>query len=152
MLTISFFTAADLPALRQMMNEYLQEFDPHTDPAGYWDEEYYAAWLAGLDAGTHTIWLARTDGVFVGFALVRIEAHWYRRSRRIGVIDEFYVAPGQRRHGIGGSMAAHTIAALYAQGVETITASVLQTNLQALLFWQRMGLKIEAYHLFLRRP
>jgi ribosomal protein S18 acetylase RimI-like enzyme len=148
MVTIEPFAPADLPALRRLMDDYATEFDPYGDPREYWDDEHVDAWLAGASAGTHTIWLARTGGSPIAFALVRKEQHWYRRSRCTGIIEEFYVAPAHRRRGIGQRLAAHAMEGLRAQGVQIITASVLQMNLRALLFWQRVGFKIVAYHLF----
>ena len=150
MLAVELFRPEDLPALRTLMADYLREFAPDDDPAAEWDDPFYTAWLAGVQAGTHTIWLARKDGNFIGFALVRCERHWYRRTRVTGVIDEFYIAPQHRRHGFGRALVARAVAALRDQGIEVITANVVQMNLRALLFWQQVGFKIEAYHLFLQ--
>jgi ribosomal protein S18 acetylase RimI-like enzyme len=147
--TIDVFVPADLAALRRMMNDYLQEFDPRYDPHQYWDDDYFAALLAGVAAGTLTIWLAKKDAAPIGFALVRIESRWYRESTKIGVFEEFYIAPAYRRRGLGRALAERAVAGLRAQGATAISASVVQANLEGLLFWQRIGFKIEAYHLFL---
>jgi ribosomal protein S18 acetylase RimI-like enzyme len=149
-LRIEPFAQADLPTWQAMLRAYLLEHDPHSNPAQYWDREFFDACLAGLAAGTHLIWLARKDDEAVGFSLARLEPAWYRRSIRMGTVEEFYVAPAHRRAGIGRALATRTIAALRAGGATSISASVLQANLGALLFWQRMGFSIEAYHLFLR--
>jgi len=150
MLTIEPFTKADLRSWRAMLHDYLLEHDPRSNPARYWPDEFFAACLAGLDAGTHLIWLAKEDDLPIGFALARIEHHWYRTSIRIGTMEEFYVAPAYRRAGVGRALAARTIEEMRLAGATTITASVLQANLGVLLFWQRVGFSIEAYHLFLR--
>ncbi|HWE60480.1 MAG TPA: GNAT family N-acetyltransferase [Chloroflexota bacterium] len=142
------FEAADLPALRQLMHDYLTEFDPESI---YADDEYFTALLHGVRTGTHTIWLARKDGISVGFALVRIEQQWYRETVKLGIFEEFYVAPAYRRQGIGRALVARAAEGLRAQGVTAISASVVQANVGGLLFWQRLGFRIEAYHLFLTR-
>src|SRR5262249_36257171 len=144
------FTAADLPAWRAMLHEYLLEHDPSCNPNEYWDQEFIAACLAGIEAGTHLILLAKIDDAVIGFSLAHIEPQWYRGSVRMGTVDEFYVAPAHRRAGIGRALAVRTVEALRRGGATTISASVLQAKLGALLFWQRLGFSIEAYHLFLR--
>jgi ribosomal protein S18 acetylase RimI-like enzyme len=137
----------DLPLFQHLMYDYLIEFDPR---GMYADDEYYAALRRGLAAGTHTIWLARTARAAVGFALVRIEQQWYRESAKVGVVEEFYVAPACRHQGVGRALAARAVASLRSQGATAISASVVQANMGGLLFWQRLGFTIEAYHLFLR--
>ncbi len=144
------FAQSDLLAWQAMLRDYLLEHDPHSNPAQYWDREFFDACLAGLAAGTHLIWLARKDDEAIGFSLARLEPAWYRKSIRMGTVEEFYVAPAHRRTGIGSALAARTVEALRAGGATSISASVLQANLGALLFWQRAGFSIEAYHLFLR--
>lgn len=143
-------TPADLPAWRAMLHAYLREHDSLSMPDEYWDDEFFAVCLAGAAAGTHLIILAKIDDAPIGFALARLQQHWYRSSVRMGSVDEFYVAPGHRRAGIGRALAARIIEAMRAAGATTITASVLQAKLDALLFWQRMGFSIEAYYLFLQ--
>lgn len=144
--TYTVLERSDLPFYRQLMYDYLIEFDPRSV---YADEEYFAAVLRGMEAGTLTIWLARVDGAPVGFALARIEQQWYREAAKLGIIEELYVAPAHRRHGIGRALAARAVAGLRAQGATAISASVVQANMEGLLFWQGLGFTIEAYHLFL---
>ena len=151
MFRIDPFTSADLPALRRMMNDYLLEYDQHADTSQYWDDEYFAACLAELAAGSMVIFLSRIqDGSNepAAFAIARIEPYWYRRSMFMGIVEEFYVAPAHRRAGLGRALASRTFDELRARGASMITASVLQQNLPALLFWQHIGLTIEAYRLF----
>lgn len=151
MFRIDPFTSADLPALRRMMNDYLLEYDQHADTSQYWDDEYFAACLAEIAAGSMVIYLTRIqDGGDepIAFAIARIEPYWYRRSMFMGTVEEFYVTPAHRRAGLGRALATHTFGELRARGASVITASVLQQNLPALLFWQHMGLTIEAYRLF----
>lgn len=144
------FQPADLPALREMMAVYLTEFYPGSDPGSHWSEEYYARLCAGVARGTHTIWLAKMDARPLGFVLARIEQHWYGELARSGLIEECYVAPEGRRQGIGSALAMQVVAAYRARGIGAIGIQVVQANLSALLFWQRLGFKIEAYHLFLQ--
>ena len=144
------FRWADLTTLKEMMAAYLMEFYPDSDPGSHWSEEYYRRLRAGVERGTHTIWLAKMDARPLGFVLARIEQHWYGEFARSGLIEECYVAPEGRRQGIGTALALRAIETFRTQGIAAIGIQVVQANMLALLFWQRLGFKIEAYHLFLQ--
>lgn len=149
MIEIAQFRAEELPILRRLMNEYLLEFDPESDPASYWDEEYFACLMDGVEQHTHVILLAHTAEEPVGFALLRLEHYWYRKSAVCGIFEEFYVAPQYRRSGVGKALVQRGLPLLRRMGATTIRASVLRVNLTGLLFWQNIGFTIEAYDLYL---
>jgi ribosomal protein S18 acetylase RimI-like enzyme len=50
--------------------------------------------------------------------------------------------------GLGQSLALETFAFLRSRGATSLMASVVQGNLAALLFWQRVGFSIEGFVLF----
>ena len=144
----------EMPLLRRLLDAYLLEYDPTEDPARYWDDAYMAACQAGLTAGTLAILLVWNEAIDdeepIGCAIARIERHWYRASGSMGIVEEFYIASAHRRHGHGRALAERAFAELRRMGATSITAHVLRENRQALLFWQRIGLTIEVYQLFLR--
>jgi GNAT superfamily N-acetyltransferase len=115
----------DLEEFRALMNAYLKEFDPESDPVEYWDDEYFTACEAGIAGGTLTVLLAVEDDTAHGFAIGRVERLWYRRTLLLGHVEEIYVAPSHRRKGV---------ARLLIQ--------------QVLRFWRQVGLETRAYHLF----
>ena len=148
MLIVEASLPEDLELLRPLMNAYLMEFDPESDPVEYWDDEYFVACEAGLAGGTHTILLATEGDSALGFVIARIERLWYRRTLLLGHIEEIYVEPSCRKSGVGHALVAGIRERYALHGIRTLTASVLRENEQMLRFWERVGLESRAYHLF----
>jgi ribosomal protein S18 acetylase RimI-like enzyme len=143
---------SEMPLLRRLLADYLLEWDPSADPAGYWHDDYIAAFRAGLAAGTLAILLlwsdAPDDGEPLGCAIARIERAWYRAGDVTGIVEEFYITPAYRRHGHGRALAEAIFAQLRRMGATVITAQVLRENTRALHFWQGIGMSIEVYQLY----
>ena len=150
--TIRALAGGEMPLLRRLLADYVVEWDPATDPAGYWHDDYIAAFRAGLEAGTVVIlllWPEEPDeGEPIGCAIGRIERAWYRASEVTGILEEFYIAPTFRRRGHGRGLAEAAISQLRRMGAAVITAQVLRENTRALHFWQRLGMSIEVYQLY----
>ncbi len=138
----------DLEEFRALMNAYLKEFDPESDPVEYWDDEYFTACEAGIAGGTLTVLLAVEDDTAHGFAIGRVERLWYRRSLLLGHVEEIYVAPSHRRKGVARSLIQGLRERYALYGIRSLTASVLVENEQVLRFWRQVGLETRAYHLF----
>jgi len=138
----------ELLVLRQMMNAYLVEFDPESDPATYWDDGYFAACQEGASRGAIQILFAVDAAVPVAFIIGRIEDLWYRPSLKLGHIEEIYVVPTYRRRGLAKSLLSRLKLQFRDRDVATMTALVHCLNPSALLFWLPIGFEIQAYHLF----
>ncbi len=138
----------DLPILRRLMNEYLLESDPSCDPAEIWDDHYYVACLASEAAGTLKVLLAEEDGCPIGFAILRIEAQWYRPRLLVGHFEEVYVRAEYRCRGIASHMIASGMQWLRRRGAQTLSASVVEDNPRALTFWRNRGFQVCTHRLY----
>ena len=138
----------DLPVLRRLMDEYLLEFDPTSDPRLIWDESYIAACEAAAAAGTLKVLLAADDATAIGFTILRVESMWYRPSLRVGDFEEVYVRAEYRCRGLAGRMIALGTDWFDRQGVQTCSASVIEDNPQALSFWRNRGFDVRVHRLF----
>jgi ribosomal protein S18 acetylase RimI-like enzyme len=78
----------------------------------------------------------------------RIERLWYRRSSLLGHVEEIYVDPSHRRHGVARALVEALRERYALVGIRSITASVLRENEHVLRFWARVGLESRAYQLF----
>lgn len=150
--TIRPLADGEMPLLRRLLADYLLEWDPSADPAGYWHADYIAAFRAGLASGAVVILLLWPEepaiGEPIGCAIARIERAWYRASDITGIVEEFYIAPAYRRRGHGRTLAEAVFAQLRRRGAAVISAQVLRDNTRALQFWQGIGLSIEVYQLY----
>jgi GNAT superfamily N-acetyltransferase len=138
----------DLEQFRSLMDDYLVEFDRESDPREYWDEEYFVACEAGIAGGTHIVLFAVEGEAVLGFVIGRVERLWYRRSLLLGHVEELYVAPANRRHGVARALVAVLRERFALHGIISITASVLRENERVLRFWESVGLESRAYQLF----
>lgn len=134
--------------MRRLMSDYLHEIDPAGDPDTVWGDEFYAACLRGIETGTVVVLTAIEAGDLVGFSVARLDPHWYRGGLRVGVIEEFYIAPAFRGVGLGRALATETITSLRTHGASSLMAMVVQGNMAALVFWQRVGFSLEGFVLF----
>ena len=113
--------------LRQLLADYLVEFDGRTEPYPYFD----AYW----SEPERLPFLLEEDGEAVGLCLVRVrDGGWS--------IAEFYVVPDRRRGGVGRA-AVEAIAGLgRAAGAAPLEAKVHPDNQQALPFWLSVGFEV----------
>jgi ribosomal protein S18 acetylase RimI-like enzyme len=148
MRSIQPLTQEHLGAMRQLLAEYLQEFDPAADPEALWGDAFLTACLDGTRSGAIVAYVVMDAGNLAGFSVARLDRHWYRGSITVGMIEEFYIAPAFRAAGLGRALAAQTITSLYARGASSLMATVVQGNVAALGFWQRMGFSLEGFVLF----
>ncbi len=138
----------DLPVLRLLMAEYLLDFDPHGDPAQTWDDLYYVACQQEAATGMLAVLFAEDDAGLFGFAMLRVELLWYRPGLRLGTFEELYVRAEHRRRGAGRALVALGEQWFRRRGIEIWTASVLEENPSALLFWQSIGFEMRVRRLF----
>jgi ribosomal protein S18 acetylase RimI-like enzyme len=112
----------------------LETFNDYPDP---FSREEYRALLR--EPGTRRFWWAERDGRRIGFCVFTIGPHWYRRDITDGYVDEFYIAPEERRGGAGQALAQLMLAEFRRHGVREVHLSVLLRNTRAQAFWQSLG-------------
>jgi predicted acetyltransferase len=110
----------DRDLLRQLLYDYLREFDGRTEPypylEAYWQEPERLPFLIDV------------DGDVAGLCLVRVrDGGWS--------IAEFYVVPAHRRAGIGRAAVETLADRARSAGAAHLEAKVHPGNLEALPFW-----------------
>jgi ribosomal protein S18 acetylase RimI-like enzyme len=111
---------SDRELLRQLIADYLYEFDGRTEPYSYFD----AYW----EEPERLPFLIEQDGEVAGFCLIRIlDDCWH--------IAEFSVVPARRRGGIGRSTVDELAEKARAAGARVLEAKVHPDNEGALPFW-----------------
>lgn len=141
--TIRAAIAADLDAVAPLFDAYRQFYGQPADPARartFIDER--------LRHGDAVILLARRDGVAIGFTQL-YPLFSSVRTGRVWQLNDLYVAPPARRHGVGSALLAaardHAVAsgALGLQ-LETRRSNAAAQRLYVSLGWQRD----DSIHLF----
>ena len=85
-------------------------------------------------------WLASgTDGA-VGYLLCTL-VYSFEHGGLVAEIDELFVGPEHRRHGIGQALLARARAELAAQGCGWLQLQVADGNMQSQGFYSRLGFK-----------
>jgi ribosomal protein S18 acetylase RimI-like enzyme len=138
--------AADIPAFRAMMVDYLTEMLPGLRPQDVWSESELEALRAEPE---RWLWWAMVGDERVGLANLRVYEHWHNPDTLIGSIAEFYIRPAYRRQGYGRALAEQALAYLWQLDVDYIELEVLYGNDQALAFWGAVGFEISKYRLVL---
>jgi len=82
--------------------------------------------------------VAEEQGQLVGFVTACLLAHPAMEGR-CGEIEELYVQPHTRRHGIGSALVNQAVALLHEQGASPIRAHACADSQVAKIFWQHLG-------------
>jgi len=118
--------AGDREQLRELLADYLFEFDGRTDPYpyldAYWEEE------------DRLPFLIEADGEVAGLCLVR-------RKNGGWSIAEFSVVPERRRGGVGRAAVDALAERARADGAAHLEAKVHPDNREALPFWLGVGFR-----------
>ncbi|WP_135661766.1 GNAT family N-acetyltransferase [Halorhabdus rudnickae] len=83
--------------------------------------------------------VARGDGRLLGFVMFSVESGTLERTVTRGLIENLYVIPERRRHGIGTALLEAAEKALAESGVDTVTLEVLADNDSARSFYDTHG-------------
>ncbi len=126
-MTLRAAESADRELLRQLLADYLYEFDGRTAPYSYFD----AYW----QEPERLPFLIEADGEVAGFCLIRILGDCWH-------IAEFSVVPERRRDGVGRSTVDEVAENARAAGATTLEAKVHPDNEGALPFWLAAGFEI----------
>jgi ribosomal protein S18 acetylase RimI-like enzyme len=117
----------DRELLRQLVADYLFEFDGRTAPYSYFD----AYWTEP----ERLPFLIEVDGVVAGFCLIRVlDGGWH--------IAEFSVLPEKRRDGVGRAAVDEIVERARDAGAGYLEAKVLASNRRGLDFWLAVGFEI----------
>lgn len=116
----------------QLLHDFNTEFDtPSPGPA------VLTRRLKSLLAGPSTLAYLVGEPA-AGFALVTLRSNvWY--DGPVALLDELYVAPDRRSHGLGAAMIHRLIEDAKAQGVSAIEINVDAGDVDAQRFYERHG-------------
>jgi GNAT superfamily N-acetyltransferase len=130
--TLRLATPADAEALAGLLHDFNTEFDTETPgPA------VLAGRLRTLLAQPSTFALLADDPP-VAFGLVTLRTNvWY--DGPVGLLDEFYVVPHLRDHGIGTAMFTRIRDELRARGCEVLEINVDSSDIDTIRFYERHG-------------
>jgi GNAT superfamily N-acetyltransferase len=119
----------DRELLRQLLFDYLLEFDGRTEPYPYFD----AYW----SEPARLPFLIEADGEAAGLCLVRVrDGNWS--------IAEFYVTPDRRRTGVGRAAVEAVAAFASGAGAAYLEAKVHPDNREVMPFWLSVGFEVAA--------
>jgi len=119
--------ADDRELLRQLLQDYLLEFDGSTEPYPYFD----AYWIEP----ERLPFVIEDGGEAVGLCFVRVLMDCWS-------IAEFYVVPDRRRGGLGRAAVDSIADQARRAGVASLEAKVHPDNRQALPFWLSVGFAV----------
>ena len=122
----------DAELVAQLLHDFNTEFDTPTPGTAVLTRR-----LQSLLAGPSTIaYLAGEPAA--GFALVTLRSNvWY--DGPVALLDELYVAPDRRSHGLGAAMIHRLIADAKEKGVSAIEINVDAGDVDAQRFYERHG-------------
>lgn len=124
-------TAADAALLGRLLEDFNAEFDTKTESAEILGDRF-----ARIMAEDTVLVLVADDGA--GFALLTLRpAIWF--DGPVAVLDELYVVPDRRGHGIGTAMIAAARAVLRERGCPEIHINVDEVDADARRFYERHG-------------
>jgi GNAT superfamily N-acetyltransferase len=127
-------TPADLDEVTELLAAQLQEHDIPIDRA---DLEFAADGILRVPERGFVL-LALRDGTAVGVACTSYS--WtVERGGMVAWLDELYVVPAMRAHGIGNELLARVIAAATADGCRTVELEVETSHARAEHLYLRHG-------------
>jgi ribosomal protein S18 acetylase RimI-like enzyme len=137
-------------ALRDHHHSVTADWGPVHDDTTSWDRRRraYERWLREPDA---FVLVAEQDGRAVGYALVRVSgpSPTWAGLERSGEIETLSVLPGARGRGIGAALLEAVDAELDRIGVAETVLTVVEPNVGARRFYERLG--FETLFLTMRR-
>lgn len=134
----------DIPSLLLLWSALMEDVaraDPRLKPHPHAREHMAAQFSERLNAPDHVLVVAEEQGrLVVGFASAFVEstAGW-TAPERVGRIQDCYVAPPRRRHGIGRRLVGRALDLLYEHGAETAHVTVPAQHPGTRAFWQTLG-------------
>jgi GNAT superfamily N-acetyltransferase len=125
-------TADDADEVARLLHDFNVEFETPSPGA-----DVLAARLRVLLAGDRTFAiLAGTPAVAVALVTLRPNV-WY--AGQVALLDELYVAPRLRGHGIGSAIIDQLFSTVRARGVDLVEIGVDDGDVDAQRFYERHG-------------
>ena len=128
-------TPADVPLVLALIRE-LAEFEQLLHDVDATAESLHAA-LFGTRPDCEAV-VARVDGEPVGFALYFHNFSTFRARRGL-YLEDLYVRPAMRGHGVGKALLLHLAGIAVERGCARFEWSVLDWNQRAIDFYRSMG-------------
>jgi GNAT superfamily N-acetyltransferase len=128
-------TPADVPLLLALIRE-LAEFEQLLQDVDATAASLHSA-LFGVRPDCEAV-VARVDGEAVGFALYFHNFSTFRARRGL-YLEDLYVRPAMRGHGVGKALLLHLAGIALARGCARFEWSVLDWNQRAIDFYRSMG-------------
>ena len=134
-----------------LLEPYHRELDGYEAPTADTTsaQDYRRATLADMH-GRELLWFA-VDGERAGLAIVLTLPDWPDGTRQVATILEFYVAPEQRRRGVGRAAVEALLAEHRGRGTALVEAGILSGNQPAQAFWAELGFQVRSLQTA-RRP
>ena len=131
-MTVRVATEADRSTLHELLRALEREVPPPP-----WIQVDDGDQLRLIDeyVRDHIALVAEDDGSAVGFLLARL------RKQGLGYVSDLYVLPEARRSGVAASLVRDAVAALRAQGAETVELEVRTGNDAARAVYERWGFR-----------
>lgn len=135
-MTIRDAVSADLPAIVRIYNAAVpgRMATADTEPVTV---ESRRAWFAEHAAGTRPLWVAVAEGPIVGW--LSFQSFYGRPAYRTTAEVSVYVAPGNRRAGIGRELLSRAITAGPGMGLRTLLGFVFSHNAASLALFESLG-------------
>jgi GNAT superfamily N-acetyltransferase len=125
-------TVDDADEVARLLHDFNTEFDSPSPGA-----EVLAARLRVLLAGDETIAIVAGSPA-VAVALITLRPNvWY--AGKVALLDELYVVPHLRGHGIGSAIVEELLSNSRARGVDLIEINVDEGDVDAQRFYQHHG-------------
>ena len=143
MMQLKVIAPTEIRRFRRMVEAYWQDVMPL---AGVVQDKqrryaYFLQSFSWQDGNRSPLW-AVVDGHTIGFIHYTFDA-----NNNCVTIEDFYIAPHQRRKGYGTLMIQTLYTSLDALGVELVELNVRRDNPQAGAFWEVQGFRIALYRM-----
>ena len=134
----------EIEMLWNALHQHHEEVAPHFGITLELEESWkrrkanYQKWLR--ESGTR-LFIAKDSEKSIGYALVRIigGSETWKSGDRIAELETFSVLPEHRGEGLGSRLMAEIYAFLREEGIREIGVTVVETNTQAVRFYQKHG-------------
>jgi GNAT superfamily N-acetyltransferase len=134
-MTVRAATAADIPAVLELVRSYWDfEGIGGFDPPGI--ERVLQQLVGGSPYGA--MWVATQEATLTGYLIVVLVMS-VEHQGLMGEIDEFFVQPPARSHGVGAQLLAAAEAELKRRGAVRLQLQISAVNARGRAFYERHG-------------
>ena len=127
-------TLNDIPTLVELMEAFYAESGLSLDQP--WAVESFRALLADETRGA--VWIVARDGEAAGYIVLTVR-HSMEYGGLNGFIDDFYVRPAFRRHGLGQAAVDTLLAEAMQRGLKALHVEAARDRTAARELYDRLG-------------